>query len=271
MLIWCVHRNWQLLPQLWGGNDRLVAPAGRMHGDHEYHQEAESSLGAWLAQQQTETDTAKQLQEDEVGDAKDTRPLHTTLCKHSKKPQAHPQFKTIWKCGLDLHSSLDGMGFITQILFIAGLSASTSARAMHKNSCFSTCSSGTETNPIKWIKNALFKKNLKYDRKNRHFRHQAFKPHKAPNTTVLPSNFSSTGKKNPLYCQSCAGDNIAFTQICPKQSPGFTNKSAEHPSGISILHFHRQANDNLEERPTSSNRVQEEETSDIALKYPLGD
>lgn len=120
-----------------------------MHGDHEYHQEAESSLGAWLAQQQTETDTAKQLQEDEVGDAKDTRPLHTTLCKHSKKLQAHLQFKTIWKCGLDLHSSLDEMGFITQILFIAGLSASTSARAMHKNSCFSTCSSGTETNPIK--------------------------------------------------------------------------------------------------------------------------
>lgn len=54
--------------------------------------------------------------------------------------------------------------------------------------------------------------------------------------------------KNPVYCHSYAGDNIVFTQFCSIQSPVFTNKTAEHPSGINILHSYRWGNDGLEER-----------------------
>lgn len=155
-------------------------------------------------------------------------------------------------------------------MFIARLSDSTPGKAMHKNSCFSSCSSGTEKNPIRPTKNALLKKNLKYDQEKRQLRSKAFKQHKAPDTIVLPSNCNSTGK-NPDYCHSNAGDKIAFTQFCPTQSPGFTNKTGEYPSGTnSILDFYRWANDGLEERPTSCNRRKEEETSDLALKYSLG-
>lgn len=78
-------------------------------------------------------------------------------------------------------------------------------------------------------------------------------------------------KKKPVYCHSYAGNNIAFTQFCHMQPPDFTNKTADHPAGLNILHFYRQANDGLEERPTSCNKMQKEETSDLALKYPLGD
>lgn len=81
-----------------------------MHGEHECQKEARVLS---TAQQQTGTGTAKQLREDNAGDAKDTRPLHTTLCKHSKKPQAHPSLRPYRNAGLDLHNSLDRVGFIT--------------------------------------------------------------------------------------------------------------------------------------------------------------
>lgn len=121
-------------------------------------------------------------------------------------------------------------------LFLAGLSHSTPGKAMHKNSCSAHATEKQEKNPIIWIKYALLKKNLKYDQKKRQFRSKAFKPHKTLDTTVLPSNFSSTGRKPSLLSLICKS-NIAFTQFCPTQSPAFTNKTAEHLSGINILHF----------------------------------
>lgn len=104
---------------------------------------------AWVlgtAQQQTETDAAKQLRGYKAGDAKDTRPLHTTLCKHSKKPQPHPQINTTQKCCLRSPQQSRSPKS-RDSLFVAGLSDSTPGKAMHKNSCFSLRSSGTEKIP----------------------------------------------------------------------------------------------------------------------------
>lgn len=120
MLIWCVRRYWRQPPQLWGGNDRLVAPAGTET------MSTIKKLGlAWMlatGQRHAEMDTAKELWEDRVGAAK-TQAVSTLLrATCSKKPQAsrqrscaHPSLTPCRNAGLDFQMGVaDGGSFITQ-------------------------------------------------------------------------------------------------------------------------------------------------------------
>lgn len=117
MLIWYAHRYWQQPPQLWGGNDRPVAPVGRM--DRDWVPPRSWGLPGFLALcssilRQTLPKNYKQIRL-EIQRTKALSPLSASTARNPRLTLSEPQFNTIQKYWLRSPELADSVCFITQI------------------------------------------------------------------------------------------------------------------------------------------------------------